>query len=186
MKLEKVGKTLANLIGSFVEYDKNNNTSFWRYYMCIRVWTGVCQPQKKSTRVKNKEGELCIVKFKYEKLSLFCFVCGRMGHSEQHCEVRFSMSEDDGTREWTNDIRVETRKYARGGKSSKWLREEKQEEFSMEEGIINSQARESQASVTATGSGSNPWGPHGKNVTVTPNFSAQNIGNQGELSVINS
>jgi hypothetical protein len=30
---ERVGKTLANYIGSFVEYDKNNKGSFWREYM---------------------------------------------------------------------------------------------------------------------------------------------------------
>lgn len=33
LMLEKVGKTMANFIGTFVEYDKNNNTSFWRQYM---------------------------------------------------------------------------------------------------------------------------------------------------------
>ncbi|MCI34941.1 DUF4283 domain protein, partial [Trifolium medium] len=34
--LEKVGRKLANYIGEFVEYDKNNNTSFWRQYMRLR------------------------------------------------------------------------------------------------------------------------------------------------------
>ncbi|XP_058726534.1 uncharacterized protein LOC131597891 [Vicia villosa] len=81
MMLEKVGKTLANFIGSFVEYDKNNNTSFWRQFMRIRV------------RI-----------------------------------------DDDGTREWSNDIRAETPRYGGGGKSLKWLREEKKEESAMDEG----------------------------------------------------
>ncbi|XP_058765191.1 uncharacterized protein At4g02000-like [Vicia villosa] len=116
MMLEKVGRTLANFIGSFVEYDKNNNTSFWRQYMRIRVRIDVRQPLKKSTRVKNRGGDWCIVNFKYEKLSLFCFVCGRLGHSEQRCEVRFAMSEDDGMREWSNDIRADTRRYGGAGK----------------------------------------------------------------------
>jgi 14-3-3 protein epsilon len=47
----KVGKTMANYIGSFVEYDKNNNNSFWRQYMRIRVCVDVRQPLKKDTRV---------------------------------------------------------------------------------------------------------------------------------------
>jgi hypothetical protein len=34
---EKVGTELANYIGAFLEYDKNNNSSFWRQYMRIRV-----------------------------------------------------------------------------------------------------------------------------------------------------
>ncbi|XP_058784806.1 uncharacterized protein At4g02000-like [Vicia villosa] len=87
LMLEKVGKTIANYIGTFVEYDKNNNSSFWRQYMRLRVKFDIRQPLKKNTRVKNKGGEWCTVIFKYENLSLFCFVCGILGHSEQRCEV---------------------------------------------------------------------------------------------------
>lgn len=35
--LEKVGKAITNYIGVFVEYVKNNNTSFWSQYMRVRV-----------------------------------------------------------------------------------------------------------------------------------------------------
>jgi hypothetical protein len=63
------------------------------------------------------------VKFKYEKLGIFCFVCGIMGHSENKCEVRFSMEQDDGVREWSAEIRAENRR--QGGRlTSRWLREE--------------------------------------------------------------
>ncbi|MCH96465.1 hypothetical protein A2U01_0017451, partial [Trifolium medium] len=120
---EKVGSTLANYIGEFVEYDKNNNTSFWRQYMCVRVKVDVRQPLKKDQRVKNKEGAWCKVNFKYEKLGVFCFVCGIMGHSENKCVVRFSMEHNDGRREWSADIRADPRR--RGGRqTSRWLREE--------------------------------------------------------------
>ncbi|PNX70160.1 hypothetical protein L195_g057150, partial [Trifolium pratense] len=51
---EKFGIQLANYIGQFVEYDKNNNSSFWRQYMRIRVKVDVRQPLKKDTRVKNR------------------------------------------------------------------------------------------------------------------------------------
>jgi hypothetical protein len=43
---ERVGKTLTNYIGSFVEYDKNNKGSFWREYMRIKVRVDVRQPLK--------------------------------------------------------------------------------------------------------------------------------------------
>jgi hypothetical protein len=121
---EKYGIQLANYIGAFMEYDKNNNSSFWRQYMRLRVKVDVRQPLKKSTKVKNKEGVWCDVKFKYEKLGVFCFVCGVMGHAENKCEVRFSMGHDDGRREWSNEIRAEPRR--QGGRLvSRWLREEK-------------------------------------------------------------
>jgi 14-3-3 protein epsilon len=120
---ERVGKTLANFIGSFVEYDKNNTGSFWREYMRIRVRVDIRQPLKKDTRVKNQGGSWCTVNFKYEKLGVFCFVCGLLGHGENRCAVRFSMSEDDGSRAWSKDLRAEPRR--RGGRqTSRWLTEE--------------------------------------------------------------
>ncbi|MCH92514.1 hypothetical protein A2U01_0013454 [Trifolium medium] len=103
---EKMGKDLANYIGTFVEYDKNNNTSFWREYMRVRVKIDVRKPLKKDTKVKNKEGEWCTVNFKYEKLGTFCFVCGIMGHAENKCEVRFSMEQDDCKREWSSNLKA--------------------------------------------------------------------------------
>jgi hypothetical protein len=92
--------------------------------MRLRVKVDVRQPLKKNTKVKNKEGGWCEVQFKYEKLGIFCFVCGIMGHAENKCEVRFAMEEDDGVRGWSNEIRAEPRR--QGGRLvSRWLREEK-------------------------------------------------------------
>jgi 14-3-3 protein epsilon len=120
---ERVGKTLANYIGSFLEYDKNNKGSFWREYMRIRVRVDIRQPLKKESRVKNQGGDWCIVNFKYEKLGVFCFICGLLGHGENRCAVRFSMSEDDGSRAWSKDLRADTRRKS-GRQTSRWLTEE--------------------------------------------------------------
>ncbi|CAK8568524.1 unnamed protein product [Lathyrus sativus] len=125
LMLERVGITMANFIGSFVEYDKNNNSSFWRQHMRLRVKIDVWKPLKKQTRVKNKGGEWCTVSFKYERLGIFCFVCGILGHTEQRCEVRFAMTKDNGVREWSNELRAENRRI-NGGQSSKWLKSEKE------------------------------------------------------------
>jgi 14-3-3 protein epsilon len=120
---ERVGKTLANYIGSFVEYDKNNKGSFWREYMRIRVRVDIRQPLKKESRVKSQGGNWCTVNFKYEKLGVFCFVCGLIGHGENRCAVRFAMTEDDGSRAWSKELRAEPRR--RGGRqTSRWLTED--------------------------------------------------------------
>jgi 14-3-3 protein epsilon len=101
---DTVGQRLANYIDTFVEYDKNNNSCFWRQYMRIRVKIDVRKPLKKDAKVKNREGELCTVTFKYEKLGIFYFLCGIMGHAENRCEVHYSMEQDDGRRGWSADI----------------------------------------------------------------------------------
>jgi hypothetical protein len=91
--------------------------------MRLRVRIDVRRPLKKEKKIKNLGGEWCNVNFKYEKLGVFCFVCGKLGHSENKCEVRFAMENDDGTREWSSDLRAEPRR--RGGRpTSRWLNEE--------------------------------------------------------------
>jgi hypothetical protein len=107
-----------------MEYDKNNNSSFWRQYMRLRVKMDVRVPLKKDAKVKDRNGNWCTVRFKYEKLGIFCFVCGVMGHAENRCEIRFAMESDDGIREWSNDLRAEPRRVA-GRPASRWLVEER-------------------------------------------------------------
>jgi 14-3-3 protein epsilon len=121
---EAVGIQLANYIGSFVEYDKNNKSSYWRQYMRLRVKVDVRLPLKKDTKVKDRFGNWCIVLFKYKKLGIFCFICGVMGHAENRCEIRFAMDSDDGIRNWSNNLRAESRRSA-GRQSSRWLLDER-------------------------------------------------------------
>ncbi|MCI60669.1 hypothetical protein A2U01_0081925, partial [Trifolium medium] len=47
-----------------------------------------------------------------------------MGHAENKCEVCYSMEHDDGTRQWSAEIRAEPRR--QGGRLvSRWLWEER-------------------------------------------------------------
>ncbi|XP_045791974.1 uncharacterized protein LOC123886726 [Trifolium pratense] len=123
MMIEKVGKGLANYIGEFLEYDKNNNTSFWRQYMRVKVRVDVRKPLKIEKKIAVNGGEGGVVKFKYEKLGLFCFVCGILGHSEDKCDVRYAMERDDGRRSWSSEIRADVRRPG-GRMDSRWLHEE--------------------------------------------------------------
>jgi 14-3-3 protein epsilon len=121
---ENVGIQLGNYIGELMEYDKKNNSCYWRQYMRLHIMMDVRVPLKKETRVKDRNGNWCLVRFKYEKLGIFCFVCGVMGHAENRCETRFPMEVDDGRRGWSNDLRAEPRRVA-GRPKSRWLVEER-------------------------------------------------------------
>lgn len=80
---EVVGRHLGNYIGEFVEYDSSNNSSIWGNYMRIRVKVDVRLPLKKERKVRTVGGDWCVVNFKFEKLGIFCFACGCLGHTEQ-------------------------------------------------------------------------------------------------------
>ncbi|GAU36575.1 hypothetical protein TSUD_362450 [Trifolium subterraneum] len=169
MMLEKVGKGLANYIGEFVEYDKNNSTSFWRQYMRV----------------------------KYERLGLFCFVCGVIGHSDNKCEVKYAMERDDGSRGWSNEIKAEVRRPG-GRVESRWLREERssmggvhtdchaRQRESQSSG--SSQSNETQPRPSDNGSDSYQGGNEvvvaGRNITLSMSASMGSLRPNHELSLI--
>lgn len=120
---EGLGRQLGNFIGQFLEYDSTNSGSVWRQYMRIRVAINVNNPLKRCKRIKKPDGTSFIVNFKYEKLHIFCFVCGRLGHSESFCEDLFTRSQEDIKKEWGPWLKAADRRgQALGG--DKWLRTE--------------------------------------------------------------
>lgn len=92
---EVVGKTLGNLIGSFLLYDERNVFSLNRPFMRIRVRIDVRLPLKKGKKVKKPGSDWSVCCFRYEKLPTFCFICGLIGHIDRQCEVRFRVPENE-------------------------------------------------------------------------------------------
>lgn len=97
---EGIGRQLGNFIGAFSECDATNTDFVWKQYMCIRVGIDVTKPLKKGKKIKKPDGTSFIVSVKYERLHIFCFVCGRIGHSEKYCKNLFSINSDEIKREW--------------------------------------------------------------------------------------
>lgn len=85
-------------IREFLDYDENNDSGLWHEYVRIRVRINVSKHLKKDRRVRKAGGDWLTVSFKYEKLGMFCFLCGLIGHSDQFCDQRFGGPEDLGER----------------------------------------------------------------------------------------
>lgn len=48
------------------------------------------KPIKRRMKLKREGNVWSWINFKYERFGTFCFVCGRMGHSERECNIVYA------------------------------------------------------------------------------------------------
>lgn len=82
---EGVAKLLRNFIGSFLEYDGKALPLRFSRFMSVRVRVDVRNPLKRKKKLGLSNGSFTYVTFAYEKVTLFCFLCGKLGHEESYC-----------------------------------------------------------------------------------------------------
>lgn len=94
--------------------------------MRIRVNIDINQPLKRFKKIKHGGG-LVTVNFKYEKLQAFCFICGKLGHTESFCESLFDLPEEkaeevrQGPKGWGLFLKADDRRAFRSA-GDQWLR----------------------------------------------------------------
>ena len=120
----QVGKQFCDFVGKFIQYDETNNTRFGASYMRVKVQIDVSRPLKRWKKILLSKGSSSQVLFKYERLGMFCFLCGKLGHTGLFFDFHFSMALDSMARGWGNWLKASFRASSSGGG---WLRDEKGE-----------------------------------------------------------
>ncbi|KAA3462946.1 non-ltr retroelement reverse transcriptase [Gossypium australe] len=87
----------------------------------IRVSLNVLNPLKRKKKLAIGSDRIVYAKFRYEKLSLFCFICGKLGHGESFCHLRTVLDPATITFGWDIFLRAEV--WRRSSLTSQWLRE---------------------------------------------------------------
>ncbi|MBA0818648.1 hypothetical protein Gohar_003642 [Gossypium harknessii] len=118
---ENLAIQLGNFIGIFQEYDSANLGKENMNYMRIRIQIDIRRPLKRKKQVKF-QNKCSYVRFKYERLTLFCFYCGRLGHNDSFCEIKMEAGVEIGEMGWDLSLRAQSRRAQ--VMSSVWLREE--------------------------------------------------------------
>lgn len=94
-------------------------------HICVRVRIDVRLPLKLYKKFKTMEGFSMKAIFRYERMSIYCFVCGIIGHGEKSCPKVFALVEanQEVVRGWGPDLRVQMGRTASSG-NTWWLRDE--------------------------------------------------------------
>ncbi|CAN1821827.1 hypothetical protein LINPERHAP1_LOCUS29698 [Linum perenne] len=87
--------------------------------MRIRVRLDVRRSLKREKIIRKSNKELKVT-FMYERLPTFCYICGRIGHIDRFCEVRFRISEEQIVKLWDGTLKAPPR-IRRAEPKSKWL-----------------------------------------------------------------
>ncbi|KAF4361813.1 hypothetical protein F8388_016415 [Cannabis sativa] len=95
-KSAMLAEALGNLIGEFLEVFDDSTNEGWGPFLRIRVKLCVTKPLPIGRMIKlpNIRDEFWI-DFRYERLPVFCFECGRLGHPFEQC-VSFMERMDNG------------------------------------------------------------------------------------------
>lgn len=72
-------------------------------------------------KIKREGGDWSWINFKYERLGTFCFVCGKIGHSERDCNVVYTNLDKELERPYGTWLRAPN-KNVKTGAGSRWLR----------------------------------------------------------------
>ncbi|CAN0847283.1 hypothetical protein LINGRAHAP2_LOCUS4896 [Linum grandiflorum] len=81
--------------------------------MHIRVRMDVRKSLQREKLVKKPHKEVP-VRFKYEKLPTFCFLCGRVGHIDRYCPIRWRFLEGtELVKLWDVSLRAPIRRIAK-------------------------------------------------------------------------
>ncbi|MBA0669265.1 hypothetical protein Goklo_007469 [Gossypium klotzschianum] len=88
-------------------------------FMRVRVEINVCKSLKWRKKLLFAKMKECYATFKYEKLTTFCFLYGRLGHGESYCPIRMVEGSKDLLLAWDISLKAPPRRTV--GDDSIWL-----------------------------------------------------------------
>ncbi|MBA0772769.1 hypothetical protein Gotri_008094, partial [Gossypium trilobum] len=126
-----LARQLGDFMRQFVQYDDALISRGERRYMRFRVKIDVRLALKRKKKLVLGQGREGYAYFRYERLTLFCFLCGKLGHGEGFCQIRKTIEIKEVSFGWNSSFRAPSRTELSSG--SKWLRE----------GVLNGPQRDS-------------------------------------------
>lgn len=155
MMIENAYK-IAQKAGKVVEVDENVGVfGVCGCYLRAKVMIKVDEPLSKGTWVLGQKDEKYWIDFKYERLSAFCFRCGKMDHTIKTCKKEIENEDHGKYGPWLRANQVKVSQFViNGSKSDSWNnqgnRKNKQSASSSEQEIDSNTTSASQGKTNST------------------------------------
>lgn len=95
-------RQIGNRVGTVEEIDKTTLGGISRSVR-IRVNLDLTKPIKRGTKIRIGSAQPCWIPITYERLSSFCYWCGRLGHTSKDCEGEWRGNYRGGHAVWGMD-----------------------------------------------------------------------------------
>ncbi|KAK5836007.1 hypothetical protein PVK06_011743 [Gossypium arboreum] len=106
---DAMARQLGDFLGKFLKYDGSSFGKGMRSYLHIRVQLDVSHPLKRKKKVMFSSGSYSYVTFKYERLTLFCFFYGKLGHNDLFYQAKMAMEFEVAEFGWDMSLKAQCR-----------------------------------------------------------------------------
>ncbi|MBA0767258.1 hypothetical protein Gotri_016168, partial [Gossypium trilobum] len=101
---EDLTRQFGNFHGTFLAFDSTNFTSGSHHSLRVRVKMDVRLPLRKKKCLVLSSQQRVYKQFQYERLPLFYFLCGKLGHSESFYPVLLTIDERGLSLGWGSSV----------------------------------------------------------------------------------
>ena len=158
---------IGSKIGKVLDVDVPEKGVQWGRYLRVRIHMDVTKKLIRAKKVCIENDKPRWVFFQYERLTNFCYMCGRIRHSERECSEK---GETNGG--------VEKEKYQYGA----WLRAEPMKRTGFSFGTSNRKSDESDQALGGSWKEASIAERHVPHVTQTPSLGAVTSVQNSELT----
>ena len=96
----RVAKEVGNRLGDVEEVEERKGKDDVNFFLRVQVALPITKPIRRGGFIAGSDGERHWVQFKYERLPLFCYFCGMLGHDLKHCAVHYAVEKQGGSVEY--------------------------------------------------------------------------------------
>ncbi|KAK4426643.1 hypothetical protein Salat_1433000 [Sesamum alatum] len=94
-----VVRYIGDCLGAWLDVEDIARDISWYDTIRVRINLNITVPLKHALRLRSEHGDEVVVRFSYERLPNFCYLCSKLGHIGQLCDLRFSENfEDPGSK----------------------------------------------------------------------------------------